>query len=609
MNPQRFVRKHSKIILGGLVAVMAISLVVGFSSFGNVGDEELARIEGTLHGTKEVTKLEFLRAARESRVYHRWNYFTRSRFRGEPPRLEEKELRKVTWEYLVLIEEARRQQIFVSEEETLERIRQYFTMLFRQITGREITAEIYSRQVRSMFGVEAAFFEKVMVNIVRIEKLFELLTQADFRPYEEVYRKILDESRRARVRVAAFDHRAFEKDLCEPRPDELHKEYNRNKEQYKTPQKVKVAYAIVTRETFEEKVRKDDMPTQEDCKEYYEKYRKQFPRPREPKEEEPGHEGHDHGEEAASDDQPAEDEYKSFEEVNEEIFDLIVEERADEMVQDLIGRIEKTLGEFETVKKPDEIRLKEVIADFLEAEEPVRYGVTPWFDRTEAETVEEIEELGSGTGLADWAFESDPHEFSQKKKTDEGWAFFQLLEKKEEQYPGLALFIEEELAPGLREKQLRERARKEADRIRTLIERKGLGRAAEEENLSFETSNYFDVRGSGPVGLKDAEWDYPLRNYVRGHAISSPPGIGRVNVVSGANVYRGDPEKQNWSFLVYLDDVVPEQDVDLTAKFSERYRSELGQHREQRRASIVARLSALVNDLGETESPEKGKSP
>ena len=196
LNPQRFARRYAKVVLGVLCGIMCISLVLWIPGMDANLDADANVVEGILYGEQKITRGQFRNSVQEARLWHRWTWFNEGQnllfylYRRQRPDIDENRLRSLTWEYLVLLEEAERQQVYASDREVEEKVLQFF----RTILGPQMDKTRMYQQAEAMFAVGRTFFDRIMVKITRIEKLLDLLTEGEFKLYSEVYADILDRS-------------------------------------------------------------------------------------------------------------------------------------------------------------------------------------------------------------------------------------------------------------------------------------------------------------------------------------------------------------------------------------------------------------------------------
>jgi len=595
MNPQKFVRRNTKVILGGVVAIMAVSLVFSYSDI-SMDDPEGAKTEGVIFGEKEITRADFRHAEIEAEVYHRWTWFHREDFPGmanvifflyqqrDVPELREDttpSLREKTWEYLTLLEEADHQQVVAAPEEATARIDRFIGAYFRGL--RRGTPQ-YARVIGQLFLVEKpSVFERALLPIVRIEKLLDLLAQGNVLPYETLSDTLLREHRQVRARVAGFDPRDFTKFLQPVRPNEIAEYFKANEGRFRIPEKVQAEYVAASWKDFSGRIA--DI-TEDDMKAFYEENKTSFPKER------PA------AAPAAEETSPPQEDYKSFEEVRTEVYDRLVEQRAKKIALGVIRELSSDLGEemTEVDKKGgsyEEIRLGELLEKFTARGEPLRHGVTASFGQSEADDVQKAEGLGDTNGeLANWSFQRRPalYQFSSVLPSDTGYVLLQIRGRQDPYVPDLTRGVEEAIRRELARRQLAARARQEAERLAERIRSLGFSEARRRSSLEFETSRYFSIGDAGPVGLSEAAWDGMLRNQLRGIVVSDPPRIGESIIIDGETV---SPQKKYWAFLAYVDDVLPPDGPDIEKDFTSRYVQENATHLQRMKDQAIGEIIAL----------------
>ena len=383
--------------------------------------------------------------------------------------------------------------------------------------------------------------------------------------------------RKARARVASFDPDVFRKDARRPRPDEIDKFYEENKERFRIPEKVQVEYVMAPFDAFQKFVGE---PALDEIQKYYDDNKVEFritdrPAPTDP------------------DAPPLPDEFKKFEEVRTEIYDKIVDRRAREKTWDLIGRLNTELGNqiVANDNDPKKVRMDRLI-EKVEGGDKLRHNITKLFEKENVDDVEKTELLGTPTRLAAWAFDRRPlkYDFSSVVKTDAGYVVFQIRQRADAYDPGITRENEGRIMSELARRQRKTRAQVEAERVRDVIQARGVLAGQAATTVPFLLTRYINITDdTASVGLKDTDLANAVRKQIQNLAEGNPPELGQCVVLDGKTVAASDPLKRYWSHVVCLEDVV-DQAVDRPGVFAQTYQSSLETHRRDSKARIVAHV-------------------
>ncbi|MBM3253983.1 MAG: hypothetical protein FJZ16_07015, partial [Candidatus Omnitrophica bacterium] len=271
------------------------------------------------------------------------------------------------WRRLILLEEAKKKNIKVSNQELASYI---MLMPYFQRNNRFDSAA-YRYLLGYQFGIDTKIFEDEARRTLMIAKL----QQRIFTNYNPTENDIKNEYLRLN-QVVKVDYIIFPldnfKNLASVESVEIERYYNENKTSFKKPEQVDVEYIKVPIKPFEEGIE----PKEEEIKSYYETHKEEF-EIKEPGEEEKSlpettkeKEGVETAKKELSKPQKS---YRSLEEASYYIRKRLIMEEADKKAYKLVDSISEVLIDEPDMKKAAdrfEIRLNET--GFFSTDEPLR---------------------------------------------------------------------------------------------------------------------------------------------------------------------------------------------------------------------------------------------
>jgi hypothetical protein len=539
---EKFVQKSTRGLFAFIVVIMIVPLVL-WGYMGDQGREEEKGDAGVIHGVIKVSKAEYnlhLATAPASFWWKKFNdpmtmMLMRYGRQPEPPKPDD--LAKQAWEDIVLLREAKANGIEASETERLMELRD----IFQKFTGgrMEYTDETMNRIATDLFHVSFSSFNKWISDHVIIEKLLTLVGNSEFADFDKVYDKLMTGQQMAKVWYASFDPKDYLKAVKTPTTDEIAGYYQKNKDKFKVPAKVQVAYLMAD---LEELKKAEPEPTEEDVKKYYKDNQQEFAKPHE----------HQPGEQHKEDEKQ---EFKSLDEVKAEIPNKIKTRAAEKKAAEIMAKVDVALGAAATANNgnyPDDV-FDQLKAKFKE--DKLVYDITTSFDPKQVEDIEKI--VGTNSTLATWAF--DPSlkvgAVSQKIKTGKGVALFRLQKKVDSLDPGITERIRESIVKELQKEQVRKKTSQVANNVVQEITTNGMISARVKYPLDWRLTRYFKV--GGDTGLEDAALGQAISQQVQGRQVRP----GKASVLSGQMLR--DKDKGDWSYVIYLEDLadVPPSDV------------------------------------------------
>ncbi len=573
MNFGKFVEKSSR----GLFLFIAIMMILPLVLWGYMNptpaDEALQGTAGVIFGKIEISRARFEEQRRKAYPSWWWNKIEREPWvlfqmmrgqRVQGPTAEE--IRKQAWRDLILLQDAAAKGISATDLEVARKIREVYT---RVTFGRQpFDMRTLERLARDMFGAPMPVFEAWARDQVVIDKLLDLVADSSFARHDEAFADALQSRRLVKLWYAAFDPQDFVRDLKPVTADEIARYYEQNKSKFRVPEKANVSYLMIEFEALEKKAPE---PSEEELRKYYEENKQEFRAPHE----------HKPGEEHRDDEAPT---FRPFEEVRSEVAERVRRRWAEKEASRVMDQVNVDLGAdaaanggkfsgdvFEKLQEKYKARGVDLVHD-----------VTPSFDRRSVDDVEKA--VGSNSGLALWAFDRKNKEgdISQKVTTGKGVVLFRLLKRKDAYDPGLTEQVRERVVKALQREQVRKRTQQAAANVVQEINTRGFAAGRRRHPAEWRPTRYFNPEEGDP-GVADAS----LGGMLRRQAASLAPG--KAAVVPGTAV-PGARDRENWSYVVYLEDSVEVVPDDLEREFRESLDRLTRDRRERRREEYAAQL-------------------
>lgn len=638
MHFQNFVKRSTKGIFIVIIAIMAFGLIFsGTYAFWGV-DEKDKGDAGVIFGNVKVSKATFRDHARRSLGHERYAqlkmYSEQFKFglkmdfligwiMKQVANRSEAEKNKKTWENIILLQDAQDKGLAVSDEE-VNKEKDAFLKMFEPSKDKDAppqeerdpeAAAIEFLEIRK--GDLETFFREALL----MDKVLDLVTAAEFADYGKIYGDILKDEQYARVYVAGFDPKEFVRDLSPVGEGAIRKYYDDNIKRFEIPVRIQLLYLLADIESFKSKV---PDPDDKEIEAYYNKNKSQFEKVKPPKIDEHGHDESEHHPERKKDQGPKE--YRTLQEAREDVIKKIKEERAWERAKEVMREVGERVKAAPT-PSPDTL-FDDIKKEFDGKGVPLTYDVTALFDQ---KTIDEVEKQVGKNSRVDWGFGKDRKlgDVSPRFKTEKGFIYYRLQSKKDPFTPGLIGSIRERIVKILQKKQALDRAKQAATDLSVEINLKGLAAArtkyrcakhpgqtssspgrcgqcsAELERLSveFKYSDLFKLDGRQSA-FKD---DQALGREANKNAMmeGKPLPIGQARVFDGSQMV-GSP-KQEWSFVVVMDDIVEKVPENIETEFGQRRGTANEQARRERRKFYVSELVAraelkdFMKDAGSSE--------
>ncbi len=349
----------------------------------------------------------------------RWRRIILSRLRGP--------VQDIVWKQMIFEREAKRTGIVITEEDVVEGIYDLATQVFGQKP--ETDVENLIRVLCSSFNVNRGQLIRTIEEVMRIHKMDHFLKSGIKVTTEEAWQRYSLENEKVKIKYVSFDAANFV-DSANVTNAEIEEFYNKHKGVipdkqsgtygYMEPDKIKVEYILANFNALESRVE----ISEDEQKEYYEKNKEnEFKKVVEKKAEE-------------SEDTEGEpektDAFKSFEEVKDLIANKLKKEKAANLANELISKVDEEIYEgIDKVKRP-------LFKDLAEKYGLI-YNIPKSVNGKEFITQEEADALLVGTDrFANIAFNREENDPSPPLSALVGKYIFQVIDRKTPETPPLS---------------------------------------------------------------------------------------------------------------------------------------------------------------------------
>ena len=546
---EKFVQRSTRGLFLFIVIIMIVPLVLWGYMGGNGETEQEKGDAGVIYGTIHISKGEYSRrraAASASWWEKKFNdpmtmmFMRYGRMPAEP---KPEELDKQAWEDIVLLREAKANGIDASEQEALLHMREIFQ---RFAPRQEYSDQVMGQIAQGIYKVSFPTMQQWVRDYVVIEKLLTLISDSEFADYDKIYEQVMKGHQVAKVWYASFDPKEYLKQLKAPTTDEIAGYYQKNKDKFKVPGKVQVAYLMADAEELK---KKEPEPTEADIKKYYDDNRlAEFAKPHE----------HKPGEEHKDDEKP---EYKTFDEVKAEIPNKIKTKAAERKAADIMNKVDVALGAAATAnnnKFPDDV-FDQLKTKFKGEGIELTHDITNSFDPKNVEDIEKT--VGANSNLTAWASDATTKvgDISNKVRTSKGVVLFRLQKRLDAMDPGITERIRESIVKELQKEQIKKKTSQVANNVVQEISTHGMISARRKYPLDWRLTRYFRL-GGAETGIEDAALGQAISRQVSG---LKP---GKAMMIPGTNVQHKD--KADWAYVVYLEDLADVPPDDASTQFS-----------------------------------------
>jgi len=426
--------------------IMFITAILVIPAFVLWGVGSALRTRGTNHiagvvFSKKITKDEFLKQYQA--VYNQAQLLY-----GEKVSklLDYLNLEGQAWQRIILLQEAGKNRIKVSNEEIISSIKN--SPLFQK--KGKFDTNTYDTILKYYMGINPREYEEQVRNSLKIKKLLDEVTSGINATEEEAWEKYKKENtayKLSYILLKPSDYYATTKYTEE----ELSSFYQAYKEQFKKPEQVNIIYLVVKPEQFITDVNVTDSEIQD----YYQEHKSEFKKEGKEQEEES---------DVISD------------EIKVKISGVLKKTGAKNMAEDLIWKVQDKIDSGLTLKAA-------AAENNLEVSETGFFS--PW---------DPIPGIGWAYKITQTAFSLSPGKTSDIISAQNAFYIIQLKEKKSPYIPEFRE-IRTKVEESFRNKQAEEIAKKDAqkklDKIMELSDTKGnIDEFCKEHNLSFKQTDY-----------------------------------------------------------------------------------------------------------------------
>lgn len=363
------------------------------------------------------------------------------------------------WQRLILLHEARKKGITVSDKEVID----YIAGLPIFQTEGKFDPELYKARLNLLFdNTPARVFEQQIRESLCMFKLYELITRDIKVSEEEVREAYKEDNEKVKINYILFPSEKYKEEV-RVNQEEIKKFYEANKVNYKRPEQVNVDYICLTFDSFIPEAQK--IITEKELQDYYEDNKESFRLPDKENNDEKNQQKKNTLE------------YQPFEEVREQILNILSQQETLRLAKEKMEKIYDDLIELDSLEK---VARKYNLA----------IKQTGFFSRQEY-----IPDVGFSHEFVEEAFQRQLGEYSDLIRTAKGFYVIQPHEKKQAYIPELNEVVQEvkddivakeSLALA---KQAAEEAKKSIIEI-TKTEKLDFKRAAEKLSLEVKESEF-----------------------------------------------------------------------------------------------------------------------
>lgn len=596
MKLAKKVRKYQTVVLGGIVAIMAISLIFSFSAWPwREKEDSGSAIAGTFKDetakTIVVTKQEYFTTRQKSEALIRYErilcllrfygiglpyeaipysiWYYGWKFSDDVP---EEEINKRTWDNTILLYITNLYNITVDEPILINHLNfTYQILCYKEYLSRTgqvprgqfpYSKEHYERLLQEYLHTTAETFESAVKDHLCIEKFLKLILESEFAPYSEVSKEFLDSNKKLKIRYTSFESKDFQKDIKPSSENAIHKYFNDNKKQFEMHKEIQLDYLFADFDTFKSKVID---PPEEETKKYYNENQQFY--------------------EVKDGSQVR---YKTFDEVRSEIKERIKLKKSEEMAYNIMKQINVEIGNLlKTIPKEGKLNFSDIAKKF-----DIKYGITPYFSDENINEIEKV--IGNDSDIEDFSFRAHLNEITKGiKKTIKGCIIYRLIGQKELYVPNcITEDIREKVIKALKKEQIRQLARKKSLDIVSSVQQIGFEKTVRKYNVDFNIFGYFDKRGH--IEKQECAGDKTiLPNELVEKAFT-------LNIGNACNVDIGDE-----SYVVFVEDIKKPSLQDFENQFEKMRNWQIGKKRHEAIKTSIDYYVKFVAQLDDKMKPEK----
>ncbi len=368
-------RKNVKRIMAGL----AILVIPAFVLWG-VGSAVRARYNRSIAGkvfSRKISRDEFLKQYKAVYIQNQMIYGDNLSKIKDYLNLEGQ-----TWQRIILLQEAKRRKIKVSNQEVINWIKK--SPLFQRNGKFDLSS--YETILKYYLGVSPREFENIVKDNLKIKKLIDEITDKVTVSDKEAWQQYLKENTSYKFSYILIKPSNYYPQV-KFNDQELLDFYNHNKEEFKKPQSVDIVYLKIEAQSFKDKVK----VTSEEIENYFQEHKQEFEKTQKQKETQ-----NQQGTENNQSSQPV----TLTAEIKAQIEEILKNKKAKEMAENLAWEIRDKLDEdksLQDVAKQYNLQLTET--GYFSPLDPIpgigwSYKITQTAFKLQPQEISEVIELG-----------------------------------------------------------------------------------------------------------------------------------------------------------------------------------------------------------------------
>lgn len=381
---------------------------------------------------------------------------------------------QASWQRLIVLHEARKKGIKVTDKEVIEYIA---SMPLFQTQGK-FDSELYRARLKLLFSnTPAKVFEQQIRESMLISKLSELVTGNIKVSEEDIRQAYKRDNEKVKIEYVLFPTEKYRE---KPTVDEgqIQKFYDENRHNYKKPDQVNVDYICLLYDSFLTQAR--GLITEEELQEFYQDNKERF-RLSEPPIPEEKQEKEKSSVDERKQQEQTQPQYQTFEEVREQILDMLSHQEASNLAKEKIENIHDDLIEIASLEKVAQKYSLEI-------------KQTGFFSQEDS-----IPEVGFSREFVEEAFQRQLGEYSDPIRTAKGFYVIQPRQKKQTYIPQLS-----EIAQQVKDDLIEEKALSLAQQA-TEETRKNIIEITQAEGMDFR-------KAADKLSLEVKESEFVSRN-------------------------------------------------------------------------------------------------
>lgn len=418
----KFLHKHLRILFMFIIVFILVPFLFwGMSSYTRNGDKEE---DSALPTGKKISRAKFSQLFNDGRISLIINIVEANNVSWEQfglyqnwinQLLKNKDQKLLALEQLMLQEETSKYGITTSKKEVVNWLETF--PLFQR--NGQFDIQLYKTLLANVFNTWPTRFEESLIRILNVQKLQNLISNSVFVSEDEVFLSFKERNEKTVIYYIDFDTINYIAKTGKIDKKELENYYNKYKEEFREPEKIKIAYILFTPET----VKKQADVTLSEIEDYYEEHKNEF--------------------------KDENNKIQEFDNIKDKINEILINERAQDIALNLaldtsvMLTEEKRLGDMRTLAKEKGLDIKE----------------TGFISKNQL-----IPELGWAPQLIQTVWDMDIESISNLINIGNKWVIASPIEKKPSQIPELTE-IEAQVTERLKREKAEELAYMEAEEI------------------------------------------------------------------------------------------------------------------------------------------------